>query len=146
HLILVTATPHSGKDEGFHNLLALLGDGLQHTDLDSPDGRERLARHFVQRRRADIRSYLDQSTPFPEDRLTRERPYPPSPAYKDLFDGVLAYARERVRDTAGGQVRQRVRYWSALALLRALASSPRAAAATLRTRATNLEAEDAAEA
>ena len=43
-------------------------------------------------------------------------------------------------------MRQRVRYWSALALLRALASSPRAAAATLRTRAANLDAEDVAEA
>jgi superfamily II DNA/RNA helicase len=148
HLILVTATPHSGKDEGFRNLLALVGDGLQHADLDSPNGREHLARHFVQRRRADIRSYLDQSTPFPEDRLTKEHPYtyPPAHAYKDLFDDVLAYARERVRDPEGGQIRQRVRYWSALALLRALASSPRAAAATLHTRATNLEAEDAAEA
>ncbi len=146
HLILVTATPHSGKEEGFRNLLALLGDGLDRANLESQHGRERLARHFVQRRRADIRSYLDQATPFPEDRLTRERPYPLSPAYKKLFDDVLAYARERVRDPEGGQVKQRVRYWSALALLRALASSPRAAAATLRTRATNLEAGDTAEA
>ena len=53
---------------------------------------------------------------------------------------MLAYARETVRDPEGGQLRQRVRYWSALALLRALASSPRAAAATLRTRAANLDA------
>ena len=59
---------------------------------------------------------------------------------------MLHYARETVRDPDGGQLRQRVRYWSALALLRALASSPRAAAATLRTRAANLDAEDVAEA
>jgi superfamily II DNA or RNA helicase len=146
HLILVTATPHSGKDEGFRNLLALLSPNLEHVDLESVAGRERLARYFVQRRRADIRSYLDQSTPFPEDRLTQERPYSLSPDYKDLFTDVLAYARETVRDTEGGQLRQRVRYWSALALLRALASSPRAAAATLRTRAANLDTEDMAEA
>ena len=109
-------------------------------------GRERLARHFVQRRRADIRSYLDESTPFPEDRLTQERTYSLSAGYKELFDDVLQYARETVRDPEGGQLRQRVRYWSALALLRALASSPRAAAATLRTRAANLDAQDVAEA
>ena len=145
HLILVTATPHSGKDEGFRNLLALLEPRLAGVDLETVEGREWLARHFVQRRRADIRSYLDQSTPFPRDRLTRERPYQLSPAYRDLFADVLAYAREKVRDPEGGQLRQRVRYWSALALLRALASSPRAAAATLRTRA-RAEAEDTAEA
>jgi len=146
HLILVTATPHSGKEEGFRNLLALLETNLEFVDLESVTGRERLARYFVQRRRADIRSYLDQSTPFPEDRLTREQPYTLSSEYKDLFDDVLRYARETVRDPAGGQLRQRVRYWSALALLRALASSPRAAAATLRTRAANLDATDEAEA
>ncbi len=129
HLILATATPHSGKDEGFRNLLALLSPDLESVDLESVAGRERLARHFVQRRRADIRSYLDQSTPFPEDRLTQERPYALSGEYKELFADVLQYARETVRDPDGGQLRQRVRYWSALALLRALASSPRAAAA-----------------
>ena len=144
HLVLVTATPHSGKDEGFRNLLALLSPDLEHADLESVAGRERLARYFVQRRRADIRSYLDQSTPFPQDRLTQEQPYELSAGYKELFTDVLAYARESVLDPEGGQLRQRVRYWSALALLRALASSPRAAAATLRTRAANLTAEDPA--
>jgi len=146
HLILVTATPHSGKEEGFRNLLALLAPNLEYADLETVQGRELLARYFVQRRRADIRSYLDQSTPFPEDRLSQERPYTLSRTYKELFDDVLRYARETVRDPAGGQLRQRVRYWSALALLRALASSPRAAAATLRTRAANLDATDEAEA
>ena len=54
-------------------------------------GRERLARHFVQRRRADIRSLPRRvDTPFPEDRLTQERTYTLSPAYKELFDDVLA--------------------------------------------------------
>ena len=146
HLILVTATPHSGKDEGFRNLLALLSPNLEYLDLESVVGRERLAKHFVQRRRADIRSYLDEATPFPEDRESQERTYSLRPAYKDLFDDVLQYARETVRDPDGGQLRQRVRYWSALALLRALASSPRAAAATLRTRAANVDTEDVAEA
>jgi superfamily II DNA or RNA helicase len=146
HLILVTATPHSGKENGFRNLLALLRPTLEHVDLETVQGRELLARYFVQRRRRDIRKYLDESTPFPEDRLTQERKYNLGKAYKDLFDDVLQYARETVRDPEGGKLRQRVRYWSALALLRALASSPRAAAATLTTRADTADADDIAEA
>ena len=135
HLILVTATPHSGKEEGFRNLLALLRPALEYVDLETVQGRDLLATYFVQRRRADIRAYLDESTPFPEDRLSQERSYTLRSEYKDLFNDVLRYARETVRDPEGGKLRQRVRYWSALALLRALASSPRAAAATLNTRA-----------
>jgi superfamily II DNA or RNA helicase len=148
HLILVTATPHSGKEDGFRNLLTLLSPDLADLDLEQTADRDRLAQYFVQRRRADIRHYpeVGQFTTFPEDRLTQERSYALSRDYKTLFDDVLQYARETVRDPEGGQLRQRVRYWSALALLRALASSPRAAAATLRTRASNLDASDEAEA
>jgi hypothetical protein len=146
HLLLVTATPHSGKYEGFRELLNLLSPDLAAINLEHQADRGRLARHFVQRRRADIRAYLDETTPFPEDRLRQERPYQLGDEYRDLFDDVLAYARQTVRDKAGGQVRQRVRYWSALALLRALASSPRAAAATLTTRAGPAEATDVDEA
>jgi ERCC4-related helicase len=145
HLILATATPHSGKEAGFRNLLGLLDTQLSTVDLDRTEGRERLARHFVQRRRADIRAFLED-TPFPEDRETKELPYRLTGDYKELFDDVIAYARQTVRDPIGGQVRQRVRYWSALALLRAMASSPKAAAATLRTRAANTDATDEEEA
>ena len=146
HLILVTATPHSGKEEGFRNLLGLLDPELATIDLDQPHGRERLAQHFVQRRRANIRRYLDEDTQFPSDRETREVPYGLSPEYHTLFTQVLDYAREQVRSADDGSVRQRVRWWSVLALLRTLASSPAAAAATLRMRAAAAEARDAAEA
>lgn len=146
HLILVTATPHSGKEEGFRNLLSLLEVSLRHVSLETVQGRELLAKYFVQRRRHDIRKYIDETTPFPEDRESKELTYNLSKEYKALFDDVLEYARETVRDPEGGRLRQRVRYWSALALLRALASSPRAAAATLTTRADNLDTEDEAEA
>jgi SNF2 family DNA or RNA helicase len=145
HLLLVTATPHSGKDAGFRNLLGLLDPRLAAVDLDHADSRGLLARHFVQRRRADIRAFLED-TPFPEDRETKELPYRLTGEYKSLFDDVIAYARQTVREPAGGRLRQRVRYWSALALLRAMASSPLAAAATLRTRAANADATDEAEA
>lgn len=145
HLVLVTATPHSGKDESFRNLLGLLNPELETVNLEQVKGRELLAKHFVQRRRADIRHYLDENTPFPKDRETKEVSYALSKEYHDLFDKVLDYARETVLTDLGG-VAQRVSWWSALALLRALASSPRAAAQTLRTRSASAAADTAAEA
>ncbi|MCR6704482.1 MAG: DEAD/DEAH box helicase [Cellulomonas sp.] len=146
HLVLVTATPHSGKEEGFRNLLELLDPELATLDLEQTRGRERLARHFVQRRRGDIRRYLDEDTQFPSDRESREVAYSLTPEYRRLFTQVLDYARAQVRDASDGGLRQRVRWWSVLALLRALASSPAAAAATLRQRAATAEAADEAEA
>jgi superfamily II DNA or RNA helicase len=143
HLILVTATPHSGKEGSFKSLLGLLDPDFESLPDDlsgdrNRSERERLARHFVQRRRADIRHYLETDTAFPE-RLDAETTYDLSGPYRELFDTVLAYARETVRDPAGGAHRQRVRWWSALGLLRALASSPAAAAATMRTRASTAD-------
>ncbi|HEV2360696.1 MAG TPA: DEAD/DEAH box helicase, partial [Acidimicrobiales bacterium] len=145
HLVLVTATPHSGKEQGFRNLLGLLDPPLATVDLEQVRNRQHLARHFVQRRRADIRHYLVEETAFPSDRLTKEAPYKLSSEYAAFFDRVLAYARGQVAESSSPgsavqRVRQRVRWWSALALLRAIASSPAAAAATLRTRASAAEA------
>ncbi len=145
HLLLVTATPHSGKDAAFRNLIGLLDPELHTVDLDQTRGRELLARHLVQRRRADIRQFLDEHTPFPSDRQSKEVAYRLSPAYRDLVDDVIAYARETV-STANGAREQRINWWSVLALLRALASSPRAAAQTLATRSAALSGDDAAEA
>ena len=134
HLILVTATPHSGNEGAFRNLIGLLDSALADVDLSSEQGRRVLAQHLVQPRRADIRHYLDQDTQFPKDRQVQERPYLLSPSHRDLFDDVLAYVRGQVQDTSGTRLEQRVRWWSALSLLRAMASSPAAARATLATR------------
>ncbi len=144
HLILVTATPHSGNEEAFRSLLSLLDERFADlppdlTGAQNEMHRRRLAAHLVQRRRGDLLRYLDTETPFPR-RLEAEETYKLSPGQRKLFDEVLAYAREIVTDTSGGRPRQRVRWWSALALLRSLSSSPAAAAATLRTRASTLEA------
>ncbi|HEY9076219.1 MAG TPA: helicase-related protein [Anaerolineaceae bacterium] len=150
HLILVTATPHSGKEEVFRSLLTFLDPDFERlpdelTGEENLVHRKRLAQHFIQRRRGDIQTYLDAQTPFPQ-RLDGEDTYKLSPDYKRLFERVLEYARESVQDLSGGLFHQRVRWWSALALLRSLASSPAAAAATLRNRAATAEAENPGEA
>ncbi|GAB3165137.1 helicase-related protein [Myceligenerans halotolerans] len=140
HLVLVTATPHSGKEAAFRNLLALLDPSLEHADVAGDAGRRRLARHMVQRRRADIRSYLDEDTKFPSDRETREVAYSLSLTYKRFFEDVVAYARGQVQDRSGTTLDQRVRWWSVLSLLRSVASSPAAAFATLHVRSSALSA------
>ncbi len=145
HLVLVTATPHSGKEDAFHSLLSLLNPDLNDLpeDLTGPENakhRRELAQYFVQRRRGDIRHYMQADTPFPE-RDHAEETYTLTADYQRLFDRVLNYARESVSVPGEERFRQRVRWWSALALLRSLASSPAAAAATLRSRASTADAE-----
>ncbi|HVT60489.1 MAG TPA: helicase-related protein [Thermoanaerobaculia bacterium] len=149
HLILVTATPHSGKDEAFRSLLGLLGPELANLPEDlageaNRRQRERLAAHLVQRRRGDIEHYLGADTPFPR-REEREETYRLTPDYRRFFDKALRFAREAVTSPEGDGVRRRVRWWSAIALLRSIGSSPAAAAATLRNRALGLDAATAEE-
>jgi superfamily II DNA or RNA helicase len=146
HLVLVTATPHSGNEAAFRNLIGLCNADLRTVDLSTEAGRALLADHMVQRRRADIRNYLGADTQFPADRETKEVSYRLSPQHRDLFDDVLTYVRGQVQDTTGSRLEQRVRWWSALSLLRSAASSPSAAAATLSTRAASVEAHDEARA
>jgi superfamily II DNA or RNA helicase len=145
HLVLLTATPHSGDDDAFFNLLGLLRP--EFTALkDLPAGartdlREALARHFVQRRRPDIAEWQDASM-FPE-RMTSELTYRLTGAWGQLFNDVLAYARELVERAEGLQLReQRMSWWAALALLRCISSSPAAAVNALRTRLDGMCAPD----
>ena len=140
HCILVTATPHSGNEFAFRSLLSLLNREFANLPEDLTGAhneaiRRKLAAHLVQRRRADIREYLDETTPFPEAEQT-EATYALTPEYKRLIEKALRYARQTVSDkNETNRFRQRVRWWSVLALLRSLASSPAAAAATLQNRA-----------
>lgn len=145
HLLLVTATPHSGKEEPFRRLLGLLDDRLATVSLDTEAGRRLLAEFFVQRRRADIREDFADGAHFPSSRDTAESPYTLHRDYKKLLDEVLAYARETVR-AADGALQQRQRWWSTLALLRTLSSSPAAAVQSLNTRAGVEEADSPEEA
>ncbi|NCO34569.1 MAG: DEAD/DEAH box helicase [Armatimonadetes bacterium] len=140
HLVLLTATPHSGIEESFLSLLGLLKPEFAELNFESlSEGkREELARHFIQRTRADVKAWLGEITPFP-DRDPKEVPYAVSEGYGKLFNDIYAFARELVQSVATlTGFRQRVRYWTALALLRCVMSSPAAAEAALLARAQRL--------
>jgi len=147
HVVLVTATPHSGNEQAFRTLLGLLDEEFFNLPADiareeRESVRRKLARHLVQRRRDDIRHYLETDTSFPTRFDKKPEPsYTFSKEYRELFEDILRFAREFVSG-ADGERRRRVRYWSALALLRCVSSSPAAAAATLRSRAVVDQAAD----
>ncbi|MGK7949962.1 MAG: helicase-related protein [Xenococcaceae cyanobacterium] len=134
HLILLTATPHSGISASFLSLLGLIKPELESYQLDNLNElqRKELARHFVQRRRADVRSWLGNETPFPE-RESLECAYKLSPEYRTLFEQVYNLARGLVKDGDSklSHAQRRGRYWSALAIVRCVMSSPAAAISTL---------------
>jgi len=129
HLLLLTATPHSGVEESFRSLLALLRSEYERLDLRNLSEQQRrgLARHLVQRRRADVSKWLGEETPFPSRVPPFEETYKLTAEYGALFRDVLEFTRETVQLPGLKENRRRVRYWSALALLRCLMSSPAAA-------------------
>ncbi len=154
HVILVTATPHSGNEQDFRSLLALLDPAFaaMPDDLTGEANRrhrEVLARHLVQRRRADLEAFLGVETPFPQ-RDVAEVTYGLHPEYRLFLEKALAWCKEQVGDPAGArggdERRRRVRWWSALALLRSISSSPEAAVATLTSRAASLDTDTVEEA
>ena len=136
-MVLLTATPHSGDEAAFGRLLSLVDSSFAEMDFDDPRYRERLARHFVQRRRVDLVSgdwHEDRAFPKHE---TTEDPYPLSPAHMAFQEAVLDYCLAVVEQVGTGQRERRLAFWGALALMRCVGSSPRAALSALRNRALN---------
>jgi superfamily II DNA or RNA helicase len=136
HLILLSATPHSGVEAAFSSLLGLLGPEFQGWDIArlSEVQRKDLARHFVQRRRADVSQWMGEKTPFPKRRES-EVTYAMSKPYAALFQEVYSFSRELIQSSEGlSRPRQRIRYWTALALLRCVMSSPASAIAAIQNR------------
>ncbi len=137
HLVLLTATPHSGDDAAFYRLLGLLAPGFERlaevTGTERARLRERLANHFVQRRRPDVAEWREGGV-FPR-RETTEITYRLGGTWDAFFDDVLDYCAEAVETGAGDTLRQRLDFWGTLALLRCAGSSPAAAVQALRTRA-----------
>ena len=144
HLVMLTATPHSGDEEAFHRLLGLLDPAFENLADATGDERtalrERLSRHFVQRRRPDIAEWSEGSL-FPR-RETKELTYRLTGPWERFFDAVLDYCASVVASAGADATRQRMNFWGTLALMRCVASSPAAAAQALRTRAGAASAAD----
>lgn len=140
HIILLTATPHSGKPEQFRSLISLLNPDYFNLDLPTapPDKRKEFARHYVQRRRADVEKWLGEDTPFPK-RDSGEIAYEVSPKYHAFYMDVVEFALGLTQKHDEHKGKMRMRYWSALALLRGIMSSPQAGIEMLKNRASKAE-------
>jgi superfamily II DNA or RNA helicase len=135
HMLYLTATPHSGKTEQFQSMLGLIKPEFQSLDLTMADQKDRrnLSRYYVQRRRADVEKWMNEDTPFPK-RDAGEFQYDLSKAYGNFYQDILEFAFGLTRKKQGHAGIQRLRYWSALALLRGVMSSPAAGLEMLKNR------------
>ena len=137
HLVMLTATPHSGDEAAFFRMLGLLDRRFEDLAVLQGEPREKLRQqlslHFVQRRRPDIAEWKEGRL-FPK-RETTELTYQLTGEWEAFFDAVLDYCAEVVGAAGSDRQRQRLKFWSTLALLRCAASSPVAAVSALRTRA-----------
>ncbi|RVT93144.1 DEAD/DEAH box helicase [Sphingomonas crocodyli] len=133
-MIFLTATPHSGDEEAFARLLSLIDPSFASMDFEDTRYRERLARHFVQRRRIDlVTGDWDEERAFPKHETT-EFAYHLSEAHRDFQEAVLDYCFGIVSQAGSGQREQRLAFWGTLALMRCVGSSPAAALSALRNR------------
>jgi superfamily II DNA or RNA helicase len=143
HLLLLTATPHSGDDDAFHNLLGLLNPDFSRLRDATGDEyrilRERLAGYYIQRRRRDIDAWREPGL-FPQ-REVSEIKYRLSGDYERFYGAILDYCAEVIASEEG-ELRQRLAFWGTLSLMRCVGSSAAAAARALRTRAI-LDADEA---
>lgn len=142
NLLLMTATPHSGKEEQFQLFMALL-------DSDRFEG---VAREGT--RRVDVSDLMrrlvkEELLTFEGKRLFPERfaftvQYELTPEEKDLYVAVTDYVREEMNraDALEGDNRRRTAVGFALTTLqRRLASSPAAIHRSLERRRRRLETE-----
>mgnify|MGYP000033197949 CR=1 FL=1 len=142
HMLLLTATPHSGNEEGFYNLLSLLNPdfvNLAGRAVRANDPlRQKLAQHFVQRRRKDIEEWkvsgADRLTGFPV-RKTTEINYNLTGEWDQFFDKLQSYCRKLVAKDK----ENRLIWFAVLALFRCVSSSPQAAVQALTNRLGSIE-------
>lgn len=148
HMLLLTATPHSGNQDAYARLLSLL-----HPDLASFPGsadanaieryRRRLAQHFVQRRRPDIEGQWAEDRVFAQH-MDRPAPYTLASEFQTFQEDVLDYCLGITQRTNGDRAR-RLAFWGTLALMRCVGSSPAAAVSALRNRLAGMANEETLE-
>jgi SNF2 family DNA or RNA helicase len=139
HFLLMTATPHNGKEEDFQLFMALL-------DGDRLEGRFRDGVHAVDvsdlMRRMVKESLLKfDSTPLFPERIAYTVPYKLSDAEAQLYKEVTSYVREEFNRAEALQNDKRVGTvgFALIILQRRLASSPEAIYQSLRRRRERLE-------
>ena len=138
HFLLLTATPHNGKEADFQLFMALL-------DEDRFEGRFRDGVHAVDTSDLMRRMVKEDLLKFDGTRLFPERyaytiNYELSDLEKSLYDEVTAYVRKEMNraDLIGKQRGNRIGF--ALTILqRRLASSPEAIYCSIRRRRERLE-------
>ncbi|WP_233266803.1 helicase-related protein [Tomitella fengzijianii] len=146
HLLLMTATPHSGSEEDYQAFLALL-------DPDRFAGRYREGAHTldttgIMRRMVKEELLTFEGTPLFPERVAETVPYSLSPAERELYEAVTDYVRtEMNRAEALDGSRTRTVGFALTVLQRRLASSAHAIARSLtrrrdrlRTRLDDMEA------
>jgi superfamily II DNA or RNA helicase len=138
HLLLMTATPHAGKDEDFQLFMSLL-------DRDRFEGRLTKGVH-----RADTDGLMSrmvkedlltfEGKPLFPERVAETVPYDLTDAEADLYEQVTQYVREGMDRAAKLDDKRRNTVGFALTVLqRRLASSPEAIYQSLVRRAQRLE-------
>lgn len=145
HMLFLTATPHSGDNVAFGNLLSLidpkfsvLGD-IEAREMEGyKELREELALHFIQRQRNDVRKFLDQ--PSFAKRLQNEYQYSFNGEWKEFFDAVREYCAKL--GTQHSRDQNPAIWYAILALYRSIASSPASAIKALETRIKNVAGEE----
>ena len=139
HFLLLTATPHNGKEEDFQLFMALL-------DGDRFEGRFRDGMHVadvsdLMRRMVKERLLTFEGTPLFPERVAHTIPYRLSDEEAHLYNEVSNYVREEFNRAEALENNQRAgAVGFALTLLqRRLASSPEAIYQSLRRRRERLE-------
>jgi SNF2 family DNA or RNA helicase len=139
HFLLLTATPHSGKEEDFQLFLALL-------DGDRFEGRFRDGVHVVDvsdlmRRMVKERLVKFDGTPLFPERIAYTVPYRLSDPEARLYKEVTEYVREEFNraDALKDEKRAGTVGFALTVLQRRLASSPGAIYQSLRRRRERLE-------
>jgi SNF2 family DNA or RNA helicase len=139
HFLLMTATPHNGKEEDFQLFLALL-------DGDRFEGRFRDGVHQVEvsdlmRRMVKENLLKFDGRPLFPERIAHAVPYKLSAAEAHLYEEVTSYVREEFNRAEALQNEKRAgTVGFALTILqRRLASSPEAIYQSLRRRRERLE-------
>ena len=138
HIVLLTATPHSGNESAFDRLLTLLDPSFAGERLENDLFRRRLARHFVQRRRLDVTQgeWQDEGGThvFPDHKSTEPTYFLAGP-HQAFHDSVVNYCAGIVEGAGSAIQSRRLAFWGTLALMRCVGSSTAAALSALRNRA-----------